>query len=179
MNPRDNLAVHALHEPLSDHPTSSGFGFRPEDRMSYVHTEELKDFIFEGGVLPPALRKELLFALEHSDVARVPVVSYPSTPPDEHRVRGSGAEARAVFHAKVLLRLLWAGHPLPAQTRKYLIDSLRRMERSEMRKELAAGKESRLLHGQEVVHVDWSAVPKGVFLGDVATPIPLTRPRNR
>lgn len=179
MDDRTKSAPPDVHEEPSRLADVSDFEFSAEDRAAYVHAEELKDFIFEGVVLPPALRKELLFALEHSDVARVPVVSYPSTPPDERRVLGSGAEARAVFHAKVLLRLLWAGHPVPAQTRKYFIDSLQRMERSEMRKELAALKRSRPPDTIETVHVDWSNLPKGAILGGVAAPIPLVRPKNR
>ena len=178
----DDRRKTASFDTREESPRSAGvsdFEFSAEDRAAHIHSEELKDFIFEGGVLPPALRKELLFALEHSDVARAPVVSYPSTPPDARRVLGSGAEARAVFHAKVLLRLLWAGYPVPAQTRKNLIDSLRRMERGEMRKELAALKKSRPLDATETVHVDWSGLPKGAVLGDVAAPIPLTRPKNR
>ena len=129
------------------------FDFSPEDRATNIHTEELNEFIFEGGIFPSALRKQLLFAPEHSDVTYLPVVQYPSPAVDEHKVRGSGSEARALFHARILLRLLQGGHPIPAMTRKYLIDSLQRMERNEIIKKRVSPEGSER-SGIETVKVD-------------------------
>lgn len=147
------------------------FDFSAEDRATHIHTEELNDFIFEGGVFPPVLRKQLLFALEHSDVTDLPILQYPSAPLDARGVGGSDPAARALFHAEILLRLLRGGHPIPAKTRKYLIDSLRRMERNEIIKKGVLQEKSRQSQ-IETLNVDWG----GHAVKDVSLENPVAVP---
>lgn len=155
MDDRTKSASPDVHEEPSHLADVSGFEFSAEDRAAYVHAEELKDFIFEGGVLPAVLRRRLLFALEHSDVVRASTGVRSSIVPDRMLRDGFSSEGRAMIHADILLRLLQRGYPIPADARKYLIDSLRRMERRE------GGEAPRSSEGLgvETVRVDWKGYP--------------------